>query len=134
MHATAERLRAWGQAVMTLSPVKRDLNLFMILTGMRRTATIEARIDHFDGEPSGVVTPARPTSERVGHALDAVHRIICGSRLVAARVGHRRDLAVCVVFEALRRCRRVCYLRNVAFRVNGVACAGAAWRRARTCR
>jgi hypothetical protein len=32
-----ERLRTWGQAVLGLKPVRRDLQLFMMLTGMRRT-------------------------------------------------------------------------------------------------
>ncbi|HHW4682520.1 MAG TPA: integrase, partial [Xylella sp.] len=35
----AERLTAWYMAVLGLSPVRRDLNLFMMLSGMRRTAT-----------------------------------------------------------------------------------------------
>ena len=34
VEASAERLRDRGKAVLTLSPVKRDLNLFMLLTGM----------------------------------------------------------------------------------------------------
>jgi integrase len=48
VEAGADRLREWGEAVLTLSPVKRDLQLFMLLTGMRRTAAVEARIEHFD--------------------------------------------------------------------------------------
>ena len=48
VEANPEQLREWGRAVMTLSPVMRDLNLFMLLTGMRRTATIEARVEDFD--------------------------------------------------------------------------------------
>lgn len=39
-----ERLREWGEAVLKLHPVRRDLHLFMILTGMRRTSACEARI------------------------------------------------------------------------------------------
>src|ERR1700730_18530679 len=50
IEASADRLREWGRAVMTLSPVKRDLQLFMLLTGMRRTAAVEARIEHFNQE------------------------------------------------------------------------------------
>jgi integrase len=48
VEASASRLREWGRAVLTLSPVMRDLQLFMLLTGMRRTASVEARIEHFD--------------------------------------------------------------------------------------
>lgn len=40
----AERLKAWGKAVLQLHPIRRDLHLFMILTGMRRTSACEARI------------------------------------------------------------------------------------------
>ena len=44
----AERLRAWGKAVLGLHPVRRDLHLFMMLTGMRRTSACEARADDLD--------------------------------------------------------------------------------------
>lgn len=44
----AERLRAWGKAVLGLHPVRRDLHLFMILTGMRRTSACEARVADLD--------------------------------------------------------------------------------------
>ena len=49
VEAGPERLREW-RAVLTLSPGMRDLQLFMLLTGMRRTASVEARVDHFDQE------------------------------------------------------------------------------------
>lgn len=39
----AERLRAWGKAVLGLHPVRRDLHLFMMLTGMRRTSACEVQ-------------------------------------------------------------------------------------------
>lgn len=44
----AERLLAWGKAVLGLNPVRRDLHLFMILTGMRRTSVCEARASELD--------------------------------------------------------------------------------------
>jgi integrase len=50
VEAGPERLREWGKAVLTLTPVMRDLQLFMLMTGMRRTASVEARIEHFDEE------------------------------------------------------------------------------------
>lgn len=46
--SNADKLRAWGKAVLALHPVRRDLHLFMILTGMRRTSACEARIDDLD--------------------------------------------------------------------------------------
>lgn len=44
----AERLKAWGKAVLQLHPIRRDLHLFMILTGMRRTSACEARTTDLD--------------------------------------------------------------------------------------
>jgi integrase len=52
-----ERLRAWGQAVLGLKPIRRDLQLFMMLTGMRRTASCEARVGHLDLERRCVRVP-----------------------------------------------------------------------------
>ncbi|WP_282271082.1 tyrosine-type recombinase/integrase [Stenotrophomonas sp. PS02298] len=46
--APADRLRAWGKAVLGLHPVRRDLHLFMVLTGMRRTSACEARASDLD--------------------------------------------------------------------------------------
>ena len=46
--SNADKLRAWGKAVLALHPVRRYLHLFMILTGMRRTSACEARIDDLD--------------------------------------------------------------------------------------
>lgn len=46
--SNADKLRAWGKAVLALHPVRRDLHLFMILTGMRRTSACEARIGDLD--------------------------------------------------------------------------------------
>jgi integrase len=44
----AERLRTWGKTVLGLHPVRRDLHLFMMLTGMRRTSACEASADDLD--------------------------------------------------------------------------------------
>lgn len=43
-----ERLKAWGKTVLQLHPVRRDLHLLMILTGMRRTSACEARAIDLD--------------------------------------------------------------------------------------
>jgi integrase len=43
--ADADRLRAWGRAVLQLHPIRRDLHLFMLLSGMRRTSACEARVE-----------------------------------------------------------------------------------------
>ncbi|WP_414611880.1 tyrosine-type recombinase/integrase [Stenotrophomonas muris] len=46
--APTDRLKAWGKAVLGLHPVRRDLHLFMMLTGMRRTSACEARASDLD--------------------------------------------------------------------------------------
>jgi integrase len=53
-----ERLRGWGRAALRLKPVRRDLQLFMILTGMRRTAACEARVEHLDPERGCLRVPS----------------------------------------------------------------------------
>jgi integrase len=41
--ANADKLTSWGKAVLTLSPLRRDMHLFFLLTGMRRTAGITSK-------------------------------------------------------------------------------------------
>jgi integrase len=79
----AERLKAWGKAVLELHPVRRDLHLFMILTGMRRTSACEARATDLDlaagslhvPKPKGGATRAfdlplsGPLADLLGHRL-----------------------------------------------------------------
>lgn len=56
--ANTDKLKAWGRAVVALgSPVRRDLHLFMILTGMRRTAACEARIEHLSETKDALHVP-----------------------------------------------------------------------------
>lgn len=55
--ADADKLKAWGKAVLDLSPVRRDLHLFMLLTGMRRTASCEAKRDDRQGDVLHVPKP-----------------------------------------------------------------------------
>lgn len=44
--ADEDRLRAWGRAVVALdNPVRRDLHLFMILTGMSRTSACADQVE-----------------------------------------------------------------------------------------
>lgn len=53
----ANRLRAWGKAVLELHPVRRDLHLFMMLTGMRRTSACEVRTDDLNLEAKRLHVP-----------------------------------------------------------------------------
>lgn len=48
--SSPDKLKRWGRAVIALeNPIRRDLHLFLILTGMRRTAACEARMADVDG-------------------------------------------------------------------------------------
>lgn len=53
-----DELQAWGRAVVAIdNPVRRDANLFMILTGMRLTAACEARVADVDVEAGSLRVP-----------------------------------------------------------------------------
>lgn len=48
VESDADKLKEWGRAVLNLHPVRRDLHLFLILTGMRRTSACESQLAHLD--------------------------------------------------------------------------------------
>jgi integrase len=87
--ANADRLRAWGDAVLKLHPVRRDLHLFMVLTGMRRTSACEARASELDlasgrlhvPKPKGGSTRAfdlplsGPLADLLGHRVEENPRL-----------------------------------------------------------
>ncbi|WP_353088527.1 integrase family protein [Stenotrophomonas sepilia] len=82
--APTDRLKAWGKAVLGLHPVRRDLHLFMVLTGMRRTSACEARASDLDlasgrlhvPKPKGGSTRAfdlplsGPLADLLGHRVE----------------------------------------------------------------
>lgn len=82
--APTDRLKAWGKAVLGLHPVRRDLHLFMVLTGMRRTSACEARASELDlasgrlhvPKPKGGSTRAfdlplsGPLADLLGHRVE----------------------------------------------------------------
>lgn len=50
--------KAWGKAVLMLeNPIRRDLHLFMLLTGMRRSATCEVCIEHLNEQSDTLYIP-----------------------------------------------------------------------------
>lgn len=85
--ANADQLKAWGKAVLELSPVRRDLHLFMLLSGMRRTAACEARLEHFSDDFLHVPNPkggedrafdlplSGPLKDLIGHRVAEAPRI-----------------------------------------------------------
>jgi len=86
--APTDRLKAWGKAVLSLHPVRRDLHLFMVLTGMRRTSACEARASDLDlatgrlhvPKPKGGSTRAfdllsGPLADLLGHRVEENRRL-----------------------------------------------------------
>ncbi|HEL4163764.1 TPA: tyrosine-type recombinase/integrase [Stenotrophomonas maltophilia] len=87
--APTDRLNAWGKAVLGLNPVRRDLHLFMVLTGMRRTSACEARGSDLDltsgrlhvPKPKGGSTRAfdlplsGPLADLLGHRVEENPRL-----------------------------------------------------------
>src|SRR5438270_3086141 len=81
-----ERLREWGRAVLELKPVRRDLQLFTILTGMRRTAACEARVEHLDLERGCLRVPSPKGGEARAFELPLSPPLL---DLLRARAGGR---------------------------------------------
>jgi integrase len=84
--SSPDKLKRWGRAVLSLeNPVRRDLHLFFILTGMRRTAACEAKMEDVDGfegilrvpKPKGGI--ARAFNLALSHPL----RDLVSSRMLA---------------------------------------------------
>ena len=56
--SNGDKLAEWGKSVLSLSnPIRRDLHLFTILTGMRRGATCEARMEHVSDDGDAINVP-----------------------------------------------------------------------------
>lgn len=90
--ADADRLRAWGRAVLNLHPVRRDLHLFMMLTGMRRTSACEARVNDLDVEAKRLHVP-RPkggAARAFDLPLSAALADLCSHRLEENPRLHRK--------------------------------------------
>lgn len=88
----ADRLRAWGEAVLGLGPVRRNLHPFMLLSGMRRTAILEAREEHADlaGRRLAVPNPKGGASRAFQLPLSGPMVHLLGTRLTErVRAGRR---------------------------------------------
>jgi integrase len=88
-----ERLRAWGKAVLSLHPVRRDLHLFMILTGMRRTAACEACVAELDldGRRLHVPKPKGGTARAFDLPLSGPLADLLGHRIAMNPMLHRKS-------------------------------------------
>ncbi|MCD6077356.1 MAG: integrase [Ramlibacter sp.] len=92
VEANADRLKAWGSAVLNLHPVRRDLHLFMILTGMRRTSVCEARSADVDVDASRLHVP-RPkggAARAFDLPLSSALKDLCGHRIAENPLLHRK--------------------------------------------
>lgn len=91
--ANADRLKEWGKAVLDLSPVRRDLHLFMLLTGMRRTASCEARAEHVNpaGDSLHVPKPKGGTARAFDLPLSSALRDLVAHRIEANRAIDRKS-------------------------------------------
>lgn len=78
--ADADRLRAWGDEVLRLSPVRRDLHLFMLLSGMRRGAACEARREDLHGDVLHVPRPKGGAARAFDLPLSAALRDLLAHR------------------------------------------------------
>lgn len=108
--APTDRLKVWGKAVLGLHPVRRDLHLFMVLTGMRRTSACEARASDLDlasgrlhvPKPKGGSTRAfdlplsGPLADLLGHRVEEnprLHRKTPWLFPAESRSGHVSEVA-----------------------------------------
>lgn len=71
--ASPDKLKTWGKAVLSLgNPVRRDLQLFMLLSGMRRTASCEARRAELGDGRLHVPNPKGGSSKKFDLPLSSV--------------------------------------------------------------
>lgn len=92
--AGADKLKAWGRAVVELgSPVRRDLHLFMILTGMRRTASCESRLEHVSaaGDALHVPKPKGGAARAFDLPLSGPLQDLVAHRAAANKIAFRRS-------------------------------------------
>ncbi|GAB2491224.1 tyrosine-type recombinase/integrase [Arenimonas alkanexedens] len=92
VEAAPDKLKRWGRAVLALdNPVRRDLHLFFILTGMRRTAACEARLDDVDGFDGTlhVPNPKGGTSRAFDLALSKPLCDLVATRMEESLLAHR---------------------------------------------
>ena len=91
--ADADKLKAWGEAVVKLDPVRRDMALFFILSGMRRTATITAMREHVTGggKVLHVPRPKGGTARAFDLPLSVAMQDLIAHRLAENPKLHRRS-------------------------------------------
>jgi integrase len=87
--ATSDKLAAWGKAVLALAPIRRDMHLFFLLTGMRRTAGITAKHEDVNelGNVLHVPKPKGGASRKFdlplsGPLQDLIAHRVCENRII----------------------------------------------------
>lgn len=91
--ASADKLKAWGEAVLRLSPIRRDMHLFFLLTGMRRTAGLTAMRTHVNdkGDVLHVPKPKGGAARKFDLPLSSPLQDLVAHRLEENRKEHRRS-------------------------------------------
>lgn len=91
--ANADKLKAWGKAVLDLSPIRRDMHLFFILTGMRRTAGVTARREHVNasGDTLHVPKPKGGAARAFDLPLSVALQDLVAHRLEENRKEYRKS-------------------------------------------
>ncbi len=90
--ANGDKLRAWGRAVLDLSPIRRDMHLFFLLTGMRRTAAVTARREHLNaaGDALHVPNPKGGTARKFDLPLSVPLQDLLAHRSLESVREHRK--------------------------------------------
>lgn len=91
--ANADKLKAWGKAVLDLHPVRRDLHLFSLLSGMRRTSVCEARASdlHLERRVLHVPRPKGGAQRAFDLPLSGPLADLLGHRLADSPKLHRKS-------------------------------------------
>lgn len=90
--ANADKLGTWGKAVLRLSPIRRDMHLFFLLTGMRRGAGLTARREDLNlgGDVLHVPKPKGGAAKRFDLPLSAPLRDLLAHRSVENVTEYRK--------------------------------------------
>jgi integrase len=91
--ANPDKLKAWGKAVMALTPIRRDLHFFFLLSGMRRTAGITAIREHLNdkGDVLHVPKPKGGATRKFDLPLSAPLQDLVAHRMVENRKEYRKS-------------------------------------------
>ena len=90
--ANPDKLKAWGKAVLELAPIRRDMHLFFLMTGMRRTAGITSKREHVNeaGDVLHVPKPKGGTARKFDLPLSVPLKDLVAHRSEENKVLYRK--------------------------------------------